>query len=212
MARSLHVLDMLLDAMSAQSTKEIYQQQLTISVIIDPPFPDIIWMFCQIWLKNIEIIAVIKMSKLLPWGFFDILLDKALTALWHNSKEFKKKVDYTYIDSNRRVGVWSPSGRWHSLSIPLTKGRRTDAETCGLDDVFPPDDLCSRLETIYIYINIYALLHAFCFLWFTNRFFLSDDNSLIAGCLWRTAKTWSGAAVAEAEDYFDCCPIFCMRK
>ena len=37
---------------------------------------------------------------------------------------------------------------------------------------------------IYIYIYIYALLYEFCFLWFTNFILLSDDNSLIPGCLW----------------------------
>ena len=45
-------------------------------------------------------------------------------------------MDLWVLDSNRRVGVWSLPWRWHILSIPLT--------TCGLDDVFPPDDLCSR--------------------------------------------------------------------
>ena len=38
--------------------------------------------------------------------------------------------------------------RWHILSIPLTTGRGTSAETCGLDDVFPPDDLGSRPEAL----------------------------------------------------------------
>ena len=36
--------------------------------------------------------------------------------------------------------------RWHILSIPLTTSPGTSAETCGLDDVFPPDDLGSRPE------------------------------------------------------------------
>ena len=40
---------------------------------------------------------------------------------------------------------------------------------------------------IYIYIYIYALLYEFCFLWFTNCVLLSDDNSLIPGCLWLLA-------------------------
>ena len=52
--------------------------------------------------------------------------------------------DTWFLDSNRRVGVWSHPWRWHILSIPLTTGRGTGAKTCGLDDVFPPDDLCSR--------------------------------------------------------------------
>ena len=89
------------------------------------------------------------------------------------------------LDSNRRMGVWSLPCRWHILSIPLTTGRGTSAETCGLDDVFPPDDLCSRPELTYI--CIYALLYEFCFLWFTNCVLLSDDISLIPACLWLLA-------------------------
>ena len=57
-------------------------------------------------------------------------------------------IDTWFLDSNKRVGVWSLSWRWHILSIPLTTGRGTGAETCGLDDVFPPDDLCSRPEAL----------------------------------------------------------------
>ena len=89
------------------------------------------------------------------------------------------------------MGVWSLPWRWHFLSIPLTKGWATVAETCGLDDMLPPDDLCSRPEAlckyIYIYIYIYALLYEFCFLWFTNCVLLSDDNNSIPGCLWLLA-------------------------
>ena len=59
-----------------------------------------------------------------------------------------KLIDTWFLDSNRRVGVWSLPWRWHILSIPLTTGRGTSAETCGLDDVFPPDDLCSRPEAL----------------------------------------------------------------
>ena len=56
-------------------------------------------------------------------------------------------IDTWFLDSNRRVGVWSLPWRWHILSIPLTTGRGTSAETCGLD-VFPPDDLGSRPEAL----------------------------------------------------------------
>ena len=59
-----------------------------------------------------------------------------------------KWIDTWFLDSDRRVGVWSLPWRWHILSIPLTTGRGTSAETCGLDDVFPPDDLGSRPETL----------------------------------------------------------------
>ena len=40
---------------------------------------------------------------------------------------------------------------------------------------------------INIYRYIYDLLYEFCFLWFTNCVLLSDDNSLIPGCLWLLA-------------------------
>ena len=50
-------------------------------------------------------------------------------------------IDICVLDSNRRMGVWSLPWRWHILSIPLTTGRGTGAETCGLDDRYPPDDL-----------------------------------------------------------------------
>ena len=44
-----------------------------------------------------------------------------------------------------------------------------------------------RFYHIYIYIYIYAVLYEFCFLWFINCVLLSDDNSLIPGCLWLLA-------------------------
>ena len=40
---------------------------------------------------------------------------------------------------------------------------------------------------VLIIIYIYALLYEFCFLWFTNCVLLSDDKSLIPGCLWLLA-------------------------
>ena len=90
------------------------------------------------------------------------------------------------MNSAQLTWVWSLPWRWHILSIPLTAGRGTGAETCGLDDVFPHDDLLltSRSSVlIYVYIHIYALLYESCFLCFTNCVLLSD-NSLISGCLW----------------------------
>ena len=60
------------------------------------------------------------------------------------------------------MGVWSLPWRWHILSIPLTTGRGTSADICGLDDVFPPDDLgwfpSRRSVLIYIYMYIYNLI------------------------------------------------------
>ena len=87
-----------------------------------------------------------------------------------------KWIDTWFLDSNRRVEVWSLPWRWHILSIPLTTGRGTSAETCGLDDVFPPDDLGSRPEAlcwyIYVYIYIYMYVHSlyeFCYRSFIQR-------------------------------------------
>ena len=43
----------------------------------------------------------------------------------------------------------------HSVEIDynLEADRRTSAETCGLDDVFPPDDLGSGLYTSFFYTH-----------------------------------------------------------
>ena len=57
-------------------------------------------------------------------------------------------IDTWVLNSNRRVGVWSLPWRWHIFSVPLTTARGTGVETWGLDDVFPPDDLCSRPEAL----------------------------------------------------------------
>ena len=67
-------------------------------------------------------------------------------------------IDTWFLDSNRRVRVWLLPWRWHILSIPLTTGRGTGVETCGLDDMFPPDDLCSRPEALCLYIYIYICI------------------------------------------------------
>ena len=96
-------------------------------------------------------------------------------------------IDTWFLDSNSRVGVWSLPWRWHILSIPLTTGRGTGTETCGVDDVSSWWPLFPSRSSVLIYIYIYALLYEFCFLWFTNCVLLSDDNSLITGCLWLLA-------------------------
>ena len=79
----------------------------------------------------------------LPWRWH------ILTCKW---------IDTWFLDSNRRVGVWSLPWRWHILTIPLATGRGTSADTCGLDDVFPPDDFGSVQKlcvNIYVYICMY---------------------------------------------------------
>ena len=82
-----------------------------------------------------------KDHKITEFGITDKNSSTAYIVLY-------KWIDTWFLDSNRRVGVWSLPWRWHILSIPLTTGRGTSAETCGLDDVFPPDDLGSRPETL----------------------------------------------------------------
>ena len=56
----------------------------------------------------------------------------------------------------------------------------------------PVQKLC-----VNIYIYIYALLYAFCFLWFTNCVVLSDDNSLILGCLWLLAVVLNNTLILD---------------
>ena len=84
------------------------------------------------WCKNHSIATITQLRSLeLLTACYTILID------WH-----------MIFDSNRRVEVWSLPWRWHILSIPLTTGRGPGAETCGLDDVFPFDDLCSYPEAL----------------------------------------------------------------
>ena len=51
------------------------------------------------------------------------------------------------------MGVYLLLWCWRILSIPLEAGRRISAATCGLGDVFPPDDL--RFNLYYQFIIIY---------------------------------------------------------
>ena len=83
----------------------------------------------------------------------ELLIAKTSTA----DVRLYEMIDIWVLDSNRRVGVWSLPWRWHILSIPLTTGRGTGAETCGLDDVFPLDDFCSRPEVLCLCIFICIL-------------------------------------------------------
>ena len=145
---------------------------------------------CFIFLYMVENTMSCNMRYVWPWSKYLLLrvifTQKAIEFLWSSSNASKttmcdlhrtfcssppalvncsimyELIDTWFLDSNRRVGVWSLPWHWHILSIPLTTGRGTGAETCGLDDVFPPDDLCYSPEAlclynagIYIYICIY---------------------------------------------------------
>ena len=67
-------------------------------------------------------------------------------------------VDWLTTFGLEKDGVWLLPWRWHILSCLLIAGRGIRAEICGLDDVFPPDELCSRLETLcyHTFICAYA--------------------------------------------------------
>ena len=78
---------------------------------------------------------------------------------------FKNQTDWIKICAKLAIFyIWARCGNryllwvvlWAILSSPLTTGRGTGAETCGLDDVFPPDDLCSHLDALcqWIYMHI----------------------------------------------------------
>ena len=81
-------------------------------------------------------------------------------------------IDTWFLDSNRRVGVWSLPWRWLIISIPLTTGRGTGA--CGLDDmcfhlmtVVPARKLCVNIYIWYIYISssiwvLFSLVYLLC--------------------------------------------------
>ena len=102
-------------------------------------------------------------------------------------------IDTWFLDSNKRVGVWSLPWRWHIVSIPLTTGRGTGTETCGLDDVFPPDDFCARPQAlcsyIYIYICFYCMSSVIGRIYTYNRSVIQywwscTPLHLIGSCFW----------------------------
>ena len=93
-------------------------------------------------------------------------------------------IDTWFLDSNRRVGVWSLPWRWHILSIPLTTGRGTGRNLWAGWCVSSWWLLFPSRSSVLIYIYIYMhFRYEFCFLWFTDCVLLSDDNSLIPGLL-----------------------------
>ena len=102
-------------------------------------------------------------------------------------------IDTWFWDSNRRVGVWLLPWRWHILSIPLTTGRGTGAETCRLDDVFPPDDLCSRPEALCLYIYMH-FVYELCYRTYNRRIY-TYNRSVIQ--YW-----WSWALSHSIGQYF----------
>ena len=66
-------------------------------------------------------------------------------------------IDLWVLDSKRRVGVWSLPWCWHILSILSRASRGISTETCGLGDLFPPDDPVPDQKLCwYIFIFTYA--------------------------------------------------------
>ena len=92
------------------------------------------------------------------------------------------------LDSNRRVGVWSliaPMALAHPLHpINRSRNRRRNLWVGSCVSSWWP--LFPSRSSVLIYIHMH-FLYEFCFLWFTNCVLLSDDNSLIPGCLWLLA-------------------------
>ena len=64
------------------------------------------------------------------------------------------------LDEKKSMGVWLLPWRWRVLPIPLETGRGIGAKTCGLEDVFPPDDLGSGLYTQRIIIYMSCIIAA----------------------------------------------------
>ena len=89
------------------------------------------------------------------------------------------------FDRSHGAGTSSPS-HWQQVEEQAPKP--VGWMMCFLLMTFVPvQELCVNIYIyiyVYIHICIYALLYEFCFLWFTNCVLLSDDNSLIPGCLW----------------------------
>ena len=95
--------------------------------------------------------------------------------------------------------LWTRTGGWKfdysdgiGTSSPLIAGREISTETCGLDDVFPPDDLCFCPETLCWYICIYICMHSYnsCFEYHLLFSLVSPImscsmmNRLVLGWLW----------------------------
>ena len=84
------------------------------------------------------------------------------------------------IDSSHGTGTSSPP-HWQQVEEQAPKP--VGWMMCFLLVTFVP----TRKLRVKKYIYIYALLYEFYFLWFNNFVLLSDDNSLIPGCLWLLA-------------------------
>ena len=85
-----------------------------------------------------------------------------------------------YTQTHLYVHGTSSQSHWQQVE------ERKSAETCGLDDVFPRDDLCFRPEALCIYIYIYIIFYI-SYVFFglpIVSYSLMIDNSFIPGCLW----------------------------
>ena len=54
-----------------------------------------------------------------------------------------------------------PMAHWHILPILIKASRSISAETCGLDDVFPPDDLRFGPAILFMSIYVFRILDAY---------------------------------------------------
>ena len=117
-------------------------------------------------------------------------------------------IDTWFLDSNRRVGVWSLPWRWHILSIPLTTGRGTSAETCGfgwwVSSWLPWFPSRSSLLT-YIYMHS---LYEFCFrtyIYIHIYIYMYIYNGSVIQYFWGVRGSW-----AECHFFFSLVCQLCL--
>ena len=72
------------------------------------------------------------------------------------------------------TGGWTFNYPWHFPSIPLESDRRINTKTCALDDVFPPDNLCSGLSINFIRCFVDDVIYHRCIISNYNTFSVRD--------------------------------------
>ena len=103
----------------------------------------------------------------------------------------------TLLTNYITVGVWLLPWRWHIRAILLIAGRWISAETCGLDNVFPPDDLCSRQETLCWYVSI--RMHYLYEFWLWDVLYICTHTRSVVWFWWScTPSQCKGLALGRA--------------
>ena len=120
-------------------------------------------------------------------------------------------IDLCVLDLNRRVEVWSLPWQWHILSILLTAGRGTSAETCGLDDVFAPLTwlLFPSRSSVNMYMYIYIRMHSlykFCY-----RTYIYTYTRSVVQYWWNCTSSQSiGLLCGVRGSWFECHFLFSL--